>query len=183
MHELRYGGILSKGVCSYSTKSDKQRRGIENNIIFRSLNFIKEVDDQQKILASASTESKIEQLIMRISTNEELLYLLALFHYECAKLGFTQNDISSRQMSWKFRLAYLFKLKPINNSFWDLCHLLELSNRKHSLSMKVNDLGLLDPQHFPKEVYQELQTGEFNGIDFKDVETVSFQKPQFTKKV
>jgi hypothetical protein len=140
---------------------------------------MKKIDDQQSKLEQASTQDKISLLLEKIAQNKELLYLLASYHCECKKLGIYRDNVDERQVSMKFRLVYLMRLKPIHNAFWEISQLVNISNHQHKLSMNVKDLGLLDPKNFDKRVYQELQRGKFGDTDFRDVETVSFSRPQW----
>ncbi|KAG2731747.1 hypothetical protein G9P44_005334 [Scheffersomyces stipitis] len=166
---------------SYST-TKKPQSFINNNFIVKSLNYVKNVDEQQKSLENYSTEDKVNELLTHISTNSELLYMLSLFHYECQKLKITNSDLKNRKKSVKFTLNFFLRLQPINEAFWDVCHIINISNHNHKLSYNVHDLGLLDPKNFSDEVYNKLQTGIYNGVDFRNVETVSFARPNFTRE-
>ncbi|ODV81330.1 uncharacterized protein CANTADRAFT_29545, partial [Suhomyces tanzawaensis NRRL Y-17324] len=139
------------------------------NILVDSLAYVKRVDDEQARLATeASTADKIHTLMDHIKHHRELLYLLAVFHQQCSKAGIAPG--SSRQQSWRFYWVYMTQLKPLHDSFWELCRLVEIANHPHRLRWDVRDVGLLDPNNFDPEVYAQLQTGRFEGVDFRDVQ-------------
>lgn len=140
---------------------------------------MKKIDDQQSKLEQASVKDKISLLLEKIAHNRELLYLLASYHNECEKLGITPENTEQRQPSMKFRLMYMMRLKPIHNAFWEISQLVNISNHQHKLAMDVKDLGLLDPKNFDRDVYDQLQRGKFGETNFKDVETVSFSRPEW----
>ncbi|KAK6465511.1 hypothetical protein DFJ63DRAFT_310601 [Scheffersomyces coipomensis] len=177
---------------NYSTTPNKPKQTLNerlqnNNFVFKTLKYVQDVDEQQKQLEQAATDSKITQLIERISDNKELLYLLTLYHRECFKLGIAHESIipvKSRQNNLRFKFWYWFKLKPINDSFWEICHLLNISNHKHGVNFnKIDDIGLLDPNHFPVEFMDQLKTGRFNDVDFRNVEIMLFNKLKFVEPV
>ncbi|KAK6457591.1 uncharacterized protein RJT20DRAFT_125378 [Scheffersomyces xylosifermentans] len=178
---LLLNSYSSKTNITTDKKPSPPNNFINNNIVVNSLNFVKTVDDQQKALENAATSDKIHQLLTHIATNEELLYMLSLFHYECKKLNITNVNVAGRSKSLKFSINYFLRLKPINESFWEICHLMNFSNHKHRLSYNVKDLGLLDPKNFDDDVYNQLQTGIYEGTDFRHVESVSLTRPDFEK--
>lgn len=149
------------------------------NILTRSLEYVKKVDaEQYKLVHDSSVLNKISELLERISNNKETLYLLALFHDECKKVGITHST-EGREKSLKFFLSYYFRLKPIHNSFWETCQLLGISNHNHKIQCNPMDLGLIDPKNFDAEFLDELKLGVYKGLDFRDVQTFSYVKPDF----
>lgn len=155
---------------------------LANNVVFRSLNFVKQVDDAHVKLTQAKTSDKVAMLLDQIGSNKELLYLLSLFHFECGKLGISGENALARTPSLKYYWYRMFKLAPINNSFWELCHLLNISNHNHRLSRNIADLGLLDPKNFSSSVYKQLQSGRYNDVDFSSVQTTAFERPEFSEE-
>lgn len=174
---------MLRNIGSRGRFYSKLNTRISNNVIFKSLEYVKRVDNQQNQLIQASTQDKIDVLMEKIGKNEELLYMLSLFHYECRKLGIVPENLANRTKSFSFWYNYLFKLTPINNSFWELCALLNISNHNHKLTRNVSDLGLLDPKNFDKLIYHQLQLGKFNGLDFTEIQTTSFTRPSFNSNV
>lgn len=54
------------------------------------------------------------------------------------------------------------------------------SQHNHRLNpFKVNDIGLLDPKNFPKEFYNQLLTGRYRGVDFRDRIVFSLTTPKW----
>lgn len=163
----------------YYSKPSRLNDDIANNVVFKSLNYVKQVDNEQDRLQQASTQDKVDLLMEKIAHNAELLYMLSLFHYECKRLDIYPNNLQERKSSLTFWYNHFFKLVPINNSFWDLCALLNISNHNHKLSRNIEDLGILDPKNFDEATYHQLQRGKFNSLDFTKVQTTSFTRPDF----
>lgn len=144
----------------------------EGNLLVNSINYVKDVDKfQQDLSKAASEEALAKQLMSRISHSPELLYLLLMFHHELALLGITPaSNTISRYQVWKYRLAYVLKLARIHDVFWTQCHQQEISQRTHRLGFLPSTIGVLSPLNFEVAAYRQLQTGEFEGVNFKDVE-------------
>lgn len=174
----RQTGMLLVRPASAFQRSYSSR--LTNNFIFKSIKYVNDVDEaQHKLVSDSTVENKIDQLITRISKQEELLYLLALFQSECHKLGIERN-IEDRKSSFKFYLIYYLRLKPIHNSFWDMCHLMGISNNSHKIGPNVKHLGLLDPSNFDPKFLQQLQSGRYGGVDFRHVESFSNTRPDWS---
>lgn len=156
--------------------SNRSRDFVKDNVIVKSLAYVKEVDQQQDRLERSPVEAKIAKLIEVIENNHECLYLLLMFHYECDQMYIGQ-DVSLRRKRWNYPFNHMFKLRPIHLAFWENCRILDMANHNHKLGYDIHDLGLLDPKNFSEEDYHQLQTGIFHGTDFRNVEGVSFTRP------
>lgn len=160
----------------------RHKSRLENNFVFRSLDFVHKVDKQHSELAQASSQAKAAKLMDVIADKPELLYLLALFHSECRKVGLLPENVAERRSSWRYGLSYVMRLRPIHETFWDMCRLSDVANHHHRLHYSVSDVGILDPQHFPVSVYDQMQRGRLGTVDFRDVETVLFTRPDFDRQ-
>ncbi|KAI5964860.1 uncharacterized protein KGF55_001931 [Candida pseudojiufengensis] len=156
-------------------------------ISFNPLNIVKaihkanEIDERfKKLDENTSTQDKIKQIIDAVKDSPELLFQLNFFFYECNKININHDDIESRKRSLKWWYIFVFKLVPLNNAFWDTCYTLNKAQHKHKLNFKnLNNIGLLDPKNFPENFINELGTGKYNGIDFRNVIIFSFSRPKF----
>ncbi|EGW35248.1 uncharacterized protein SPAPADRAFT_132639 [Spathaspora passalidarum NRRL Y-27907] len=148
--------------------------------IFRNIESQEFQEEYQK---TAKTEPLTDQLMKAIGNKKEPLYLLALFHSECKKMGIVPDAPELRNVpSWKFAFNYVFKLNPIHRTFWEISRRLDVSHIHHTLYYDVHNLGILDPRNFPAELYNELQTGIYNGLDFRNVQLSVNIHPQWTEK-
>lgn len=161
------------GVRNYSSRS---KDFVKDNLIVKSLAYVKEVDQQQDRLERSPVDAKITKLIEVIEDNHECLYLLLMFHYECDQMNIGQ-DVSTRRKRWNYPFNHMFKLRPIHTAFWENCRILDMANHKHKLGYDIKNLGLLDPKNFSHDDYHQLQTGVFHGTDFRNVQGVSFTRP------
>ncbi|CAN3366676.1 hypothetical protein DICA2_F04148 [Diutina catenulata] len=156
-------------------KPPKARFG-SNNVLVKSIEYVHKVDREQNQLEKTPTEQKVTKLIEVITPQPEMLYLLSLFHYECARMGITRS-VDDRRKHWGYMWQHMFRLRPIHDAFWENARLLDLANHKHKLGYGPQDLGLLDPKNFSEDDYSQLQHGVFHGTDFRQVEGVSFTRP------
>lgn len=149
-----------------------------------SLNYVKEVDQYQKHLEDIPSTEKSKILMKQIEDHPELLYILAVFHYELSRIGINQaNDPAGRaKVIWKYRLNYMLKYLKIHNIFWEQCQYLNIAQQSHSLNFNLADLGILDPSNFDEDTYNQLQSGKYNDTSFKDMKIISFSKPPFERK-
>lgn len=139
-----------------------------------------EVDARYESLGRNSTHHEAAtQLVDRIEKTPELLALLSFFHGELRKLGITWNANTSSV--WGYRMAYVSRLYTIHNVFWEQCRLMNVAQRHHQLGFSPTTIGILDPSNFDKEVYEQLQRGEFRGTDFHDVEVMGMKRQGETK--
>ncbi|KAI5951675.1 hypothetical protein KGF54_004750 [Candida jiufengensis] len=157
------------------------------SISFNPLNIGKaiqqanEIDERfKKLDENTSTQEKVKQIIEAVKDTPELLFQLNFFFYECNKINILHNDIESRKRSLKFWYIFLTKLVPLNNAFWDTCYTLNKAQHVHKLNYRnLQNIGLLDPKNFPESFLEELGTGKYNGIDFRNVIIFSFSRPKF----
>lgn len=166
--------VLAFQSKRYSLKS--------NNRITTWLNYVHEVDQRQKELEQTPELQKIISLMDLIEGKPELVYILAAFLHDLKSIGIDQNNDPQvrTKLKWKFRAHYLLKLLKVHNVFWEQCQFLEKSQHRHILSFDPVNIGLLDPSNFPKDVYDELQSGKYKNIDLRDVEPVGiFSKNPF----
>lgn len=152
----------------------------KGNFFVNALNYVKDVDKyQEELVKNALTHDKTTYLMDQIKNSKELLYLVAVFHHELSKLGIScdSDPVNRHELVWKYRLLWMLKLNKIHNVFWEACQNQDISEQDHSLSLNPAKIGILDPHNFKKEDYDQLQTGEFNGIDFRDLEIITFSNP------
>lgn len=141
-----------------------------------------DVDARYESLAqNSSHQEAATQLVDRIEKTPELLALLSFFHGDLRKLGITWNANTSSV--WGYRMAYVSRLYKIHNVFWDQCRLMNVAQRHHKLGFSPTTIGILDPSNFDKEVYEQLQLGQFRGIDFNDVEVMGMKRRTETKTI
>ncbi|KAG7662377.1 uncharacterized protein J8A68_004148 [[Candida] subhashii] len=144
---------------------------------------MQEADAKMAALEATATPVKIAQLIKVIEDKRELLFLLALYHYQCEKIGITRTNADNRQThKLKFAAVVWFKLSGINESFWELMYSADLAHHVHNVKYNQQDLGLLDPKNFPEDFYNELKTGIYKGLDFRDVFIISRDRPKWIEK-
>lgn len=152
----------------------------KGNFIVNSLRYVKDVDQyQEQLVKNVLTAEKSAYLMDQIKASRELLYLLAVFHHELAKLGITpESEPGSRhRMLWRYRVQWLLRLNRIHGVFWETCQIQDISEQDHKLALDPANVGILDPYHFSREVYDELQTGSYGGVDFHDVDIIAFSRP------
>lgn len=154
----------------YSTPQFKK----SGNILASALRYVKDVDAYQDNIEKTTPELELaNKLISSIADKPEILLILLLFHSELAKMGITpqsNRDLKGVQ-SWKFQWACMWKLHRIHTVFWEQCQLENISERNHPLKRLPQDVGVLDPKYYLL-CYQELQSGVFQGTDFRHVEIV-----------
>lgn len=174
---------FTPSLCHYSTKKMSVADKINKSLLDK-LKHIQEIDERVAQLKATPVSIKVEKIMESIQDKKELLYLLALFHYKCRKIGITQESPEHRQVGkLKFWYNCVFKLKPINDSFWEVMYASNLAEHDHRVNFNVEDLGLLDPKNFPKDVYDSIQSGVFKGLDFKDAQVVlSTDRPKWIEK-
>ncbi|GEQ69102.1 hypothetical protein JCM33374_g2773 [Metschnikowia sp. JCM 33374] len=167
----------SRLIRRYSIKPPIYKKS--GNMLASALKYVKDVEEYQEELSMSSSESNLaDELLSRISDQPELLFLLSLFHSELSKIGITAT--SSRQFTtaqvWKYRALYVMKLANIHNIFWTQCQYQNISEREHSLGFSPDKIGILDPVHFGKDAYEQIQQGVYNGTSFKDIEVLGIGK-------
>lgn len=164
-HTLSTSGKL----CKHDDSLSKPKK---SGSVAGFFQFMNTVDAQMAKLENESPERTVAQELMsQIETTPELLALLSLFHYELALLGITPNSarvFTRTQIRW-YKWVYLYKLSKIHDIFWDQCAFLEIALHPHKLGFLPENVGVLDPLNFTPEQYLMLQTGVYNGIDFKDI--------------
>ncbi|CCE78013.1 Piso0_000625 [Millerozyma farinosa CBS 7064] len=145
-----------------------------NNRITTWLNYVHEVDQRQKELEQTPESQKIISLMNSIEDKPELVYILAAFLHDLKSIGIDQNNDPEvrTKLKWKFRVYYLLKLLKMHNVFWEQCRFLEMSQHRHILNFDPVDIGLLDPSNFPKDVFDELQSGKYKSINLKTIDPV-----------
>lgn len=156
------------------------QRSRTGNFLVNALKYVKDVDKyQEELVKNALTNDKTSYLMDQIKNSKELLYLLAVFHHELSKLGVScdSDPVNRQALLWKYRLLWILKLNRIHNVFWEACQVQDISEQDHALSLNPAKIGILDPYNFKKEDYDQLQTGEFNGIDFRNLEIITFSNP------
>lgn len=156
------------------------QRSKKGNFLVNALKYVKDVDKyQEELVKNALTNDKTSYLMDQIKNSKELLYLLAVFHHELSKLGISSDSdpVNRQALLWKYRLLWILKLNRIHNVFWEACQVQDISEQDHALSLNPAKIGILDPYNFKKEDYDQLQTGEFNGIDFRNLEIITFSNP------
>ena len=149
--------------------------------IFKAVQQANKIDERFDELGKSPTNAKVQQVIDAVKDTPELLFQLNFFFYECRKLGITHDNVEQRKRRWNYWPNMILKLIPLNSAFWDTCYLLDKAQHLHGLSpFKLNDIGLLDPKNFPSDFIQQLATGKYNGIDFRNVIIFAFSRPKFT---
>lgn len=149
--------------------------------IFKAVQQANKIDERFDELGKSPTKDKVQQVVDAVKDTPELLFQLNFFFYECRKLGITHENVDQRKRRWNYWPNIIFKLIPLNSAFWDTCYLLDKAQHQHRLTpFKLNDIGLLDPKNFPPDFIQQLATGKYNGIDFRNVIIFAFSRPRFT---
>ncbi|RLV90773.1 hypothetical protein JA1_004370 [Spathaspora sp. JA1] len=173
---------LVRNIRFYSVDNNKSiiKSALTGFNLFKKIE-LQEIKEQ--IGKKGKTEQLTDQLMTAIGTNKEPLYLLSLFHYECKKIGIIPENPEARSISrLKFAFNFLFKLSPIHQTFWEVCRTLDVSHVRHVLYYDVRNLGILDPRNFPRDLYDQLQTGSYNGIDYRNVQLTINAHPKWTEK-
>ncbi|KAI5958429.1 hypothetical protein CANMA_004273 [Candida margitis] len=149
--------------------------------VFKAVQQANKIDERFDELGKSPTENKVQQVIDAVKDTPELLFQLNFFFYECKKLGITHDNVGQRKRHWKYWPSMILKLIPLNSALWDTCYSLDKAQHQHRLTpFKINDIGLLDPKNFPPDFIQQLATGKYNGIDFRNVIIFAFSRPKFT---
>lgn len=166
----------------YSNGLQKPHFGKKGNIVSRSLEYVKEVDEFQKDIQQVSDRQKVEVLLNKINKMPELLFLLSVFHWEISKIGINQkkNDAEREKCLWKYRLGYIFKYSRIHRIFWDQCAFFDIAQHNHKLNFSPLYIGVLDPVNFTEKEYDQLQHGCYEDTDFKKVEYIGLSRPPFS---
>lgn len=139
-----------------------------------------EIDRQYKQTTNHPTDIKIQEIIKQVEGQPDLLYQLGFFFYKCKKLGITHDNVEYRKKGILYWVMFLNNLMPLNGAFWSTMQMLGKSQHNHRLNpFKVNDIGLLDPKNFPKEFYNQLLTGRYRGVDFRDRIVFSLTTPKW----
>lgn len=147
------------------------------NILFKALRYVQDVDNFQKELQKTPQHKMADELVAKIKDNRELLFLLALFHRELARVGITPDSSHASPSSllvWAYRFAYVIRLRRLHDLFWDQCHFLEVAEQQHSLGFLPHTIGVLDPKHFP-DSYSQLQLGVYNGVDYSRISALGLK--------
>lgn len=160
-------------VSSFIRHVSTPKYDSSKNFLASSLDYVRQVDKYQKELESVSSEKQLAaDLVGKISTNPELLCILAIFHHELARIGITPSTTPREReaLLWKYRIKWVFKLLKINSLFWEQCQYTNAATRMHPLKFRdAKDIGILDPVNFDNGTYQQLQRGELNGVDFREM--------------
>ncbi|KAF3986545.1 hypothetical protein FT663_00376 [Candidozyma haemuli var. vulneris] len=170
---MNYRGVAF--LRSVRLQSDLPRFNKKGNIVLSALKYVKDVDSFQEKIAKETPEQQLaNKLIKGIENRKELLMLLSMFHGELAQIGITPSSAHhdpNSGLKWKYRMAYLTRLARMHNTFWDSCQQEGISERNHWLGFSPEKIGVLDPVLY-KEHYEELQSGKFRDVDFRDVEVL-----------
>ncbi|OBA19978.1 hypothetical protein METBIDRAFT_72850 [Metschnikowia bicuspidata var. bicuspidata NRRL YB-4993] len=155
---------------SYSLKPPVYKKSA--NILVNALNYVKDVEEYQEALTKNSVAANLtNELLLKISDQPELLFILLQFHSKLAEIGITAS--SSREFTtaqiWKYRIHYVMKLAQLHDIFWTQCRYLDISEREHKLGFLPTEIGVLDPTNFDKDAYEQLQRGVYNGLNFKHI--------------
>lgn len=131
------------------------------------LKFVKSVDVKTKLLKEAPVKEKIELLLLQIGHLKPHVGLLQELFKLCASVGIVagNTDLRPKRRTPSFLFAYLFKIRPIHNAFWDMCRLTDVLQQTHPLHCNPKYLGLLDPINFPEPIYKKILNGEV--VDLK----------------
>ncbi|CAG85645.2 DEHA2B15664p [Debaryomyces hansenii CBS767] len=181
----RYASVVcrkyafSRFYSSNSPTPPQYKKG--GNILANSLRYVRQVDEYQKQLEKAPSHNKVVELMDKIENQPELLFILATFHYELSRIGIGRsNDPKTRsKLLWKYRFNYILKYSKLHNIFWEQCRYANISQHTHVLGFNPQDIGLLDPCNFSEQTYNELQSGKYKDMAFKDVEIITFSRPPF----
>ncbi|KAL6449464.1 hypothetical protein SBY92_004377 [Candida maltosa Xu316] len=145
-----------------------------------ALQSVQQIDKKFEELSKSPTDTKIEQIIKQVEGDSSLLYQLAFFFSKCKRLGITQDNAGNRKKGFLYWPVFLNNLMPLNRAFWDTMRGLNKAEHSHGLNpFKINDIGLLDPKNFPRDFYQQVLTGEYKGLDFKNTISFSFSRPKW----
>lgn len=139
------------------------------NRLANAIKYVNEVDATRKLIDKIPDQAKATVLLERIEGNPELLFYVAMFHHQLAKIGITQNNEDRTSLLWKYRWSYVTLLKKVHGIFFDLCQVLGVTENKHKLGFTPDKIGILDPNNFTSEQYQELQTGKYKGTDYSEI--------------
>ncbi|CAI5757322.1 unnamed protein product [Candida verbasci] len=150
--------------------------------VFKFYDNVTKIEKEYKTLEDVPTAVKINDLITRVQGHPELLYLLAFFFSECKKIGILPNNSETRTKGIRYFSRFFIKLTPLHRSFWTTCYDLEVACHKHKLHpFKINNIGLLDPKNFPIDFYNQILTGEYNGVKYKHIISFGFGGPNWEK--
>ncbi|RLV85843.1 hypothetical protein JA9_001455 [Meyerozyma sp. JA9] len=142
-------------------------------LLTKSLKYVRDVDEyQRQIVEQASDAEKAKLLLQKIQGNKTLLYMLANFHSALSNIGIDRSAEPSTRPLWKYRWHYVTRLARLSNTFWSQCQLEDLAQHDHRLGTRPDRIGVLDPINFDPEVYNALQTGQYEGTDFRDVQMI-----------
>ncbi|CAK9435594.1 uncharacterized protein LODBEIA_P03210 [Lodderomyces beijingensis] len=140
------------------------------------------IDEKFEEAGKSPVETKVQQIIAAVDGVPELLYQLNFFFCECRRIGILQDNAGQRQHSIRYWPVFMFRLIPLNSAFWDTCYFMNKAQHTHKLHpFKINDVGLLDPKNFPLEFIEELATGRYKGLDFRNTSIMTFAKPKFAE--
>lgn len=124
----------------------------------KALKSVQTIDKNfNSIGTKADTTDKIKTLITRIDDKPEIKNVLSKFLIDLNKIGINQT-VNRQSLSKTQYYIRLLKFRQLHNVFWDLCKEHEISQRNHKLTFDINNLGLLDPKHFPSETYKQLMS-------------------------
>ncbi|KAI3405388.2 hypothetical protein KGF56_001784 [Candida oxycetoniae] len=152
--------------------------------IGKALTEAKRIDEKYESLGNSPTKVKVEQVIKAVDGVPELLYQLNFFFYECKRIGILHDNAENRRRCIRYWPVFIFKLIPLNNAFWDICYSMEKADHRHRINpFKIADIGLLDPKNFPQDFVQQLATGFYNGVDFRDAIAFAISGPKFDSMV
>lgn len=142
-------------------------------LLTKSLKYVRDVDEyHRQIVEQNSDAEKAKLLLQKIHGNKTLLYMLSNFHYELSNIGIGWSAEPSSRPLWKYRWLYVTRLARLSNTFWSQCQLEDLAQQDHRLGTHPDNIGVLDPKNFELEVYNALQTGQYEGTDFRDVQMI-----------
>lgn len=121
-----------------------------------ALKSVQNIDKNFKALGEqAATAQKINTLVEKLDQNPEVKQMLSKFMIDLNKIGINQT-IKRDQVPQIHYYIRILKFKQLHSVFWELCKENDISQHNHRLSYNVNNLGLLDPNNFPSNVYKSL---------------------------
>lgn len=125
--------------------------------VINGLNSIKLIDNQFEKLAKTPDQLKIDQLLTRIKEEPEITKLLSKFLTDLNGIGINQTgDRANAKLRY---FTGMMKYRQLHTVFWELCGTHDISQHHHKLRWDVNNIGLLDPNNFPKEYYRDVVSG------------------------